>query len=49
MFWAQHTSSNPTSGEFGLPTSTERAFYVKVAVPMRLLDAGRLHWPASRE
>jgi len=33
---------NATSGEFGLPTSTERAFYVQVAVPMRLPDAGRL-------
>jgi len=28
----RHTSSNATSGEFGLPTSTERAFLVNLIV-----------------
>jgi len=37
----QLTSDNRTSGQREF-TSTSRAFYVKVAVPMQLPDAGRL-------
>ena len=36
----RYISSNPISGEFGLPTSTERAFSVQVRIP---------HEPSARE
>ena len=37
MTLTTHTSYNRTSGEFGLPTSTERAFYVKLTCRHRML------------
>jgi len=43
-----HTSSNATSGEFGLPTSTERAFFVEVDYfRSRDSDVDRKHTPTA--
>ncbi len=43
------TSYKKTSGEFGLPTSTERAFYGQVAVLGSRNTEKDLHLPTSQD